>query len=88
MADNGKKKGLTTTVPVDTSPHQRARRRLVVDIGACSRCGACVELAPQIFRLREDTGLIEVIEGAQLDEQAIAEAMKYCPEDCIFWEDE
>ncbi len=65
-----------------------ARRRLVVDVGACSRCSGCVELVPQLFRLREDTGLIEVIDDADLDEEAVAEAMKYCPEQCIYWEDE
>jgi ferredoxin len=64
------------------------RRRLVVDVGACSRCAGCVELVPQLFRLRDDTGLIEVIDTAELDEEAVAEAMKYCPEQCIYWEDE
>jgi ferredoxin len=64
------------------------RHRLVVDVGACSRCGGCVELLPEVFRLRNDTGLIEIIDDAVLDEEAIAEAMKYCPEDCIYWEGE
>jgi len=64
------------------------RRRLVVDIGACSRCGGCVEVVPEVFRLRDDTGLIEIIDDAVLDEGAVAEAMKYCPEDCIYWEEE
>jgi ferredoxin len=66
----------------------RRLRRLLVDVGACSRCCGCVELAPQLFRLRPDTGLIEVIDTATIDEELVAEVMKFCPEDCIHWDDD
>ncbi len=72
---------------VDRSPSTK-KRRLLVDTGACSRCEGCIALAPHLFRLREDTGLIEVIDGAHLDAETVAEVMKYCPEDCIFWDEE
>lgn len=72
----------------DRKGRDGARRRLVVDVGACSRCGGCVDLVPEVFRLRDDTGLIEIIDDGGLDEEAVAEAIKYCPEDCIYWEEE
>jgi ferredoxin len=57
----------------------------VVDIGTCTLCMGCVELCPQIFRLNEITGYIEVLELAAYPQDLVDEAIKYCPQKCIEW---
>jgi len=61
-------------------------KRPVVDIGACSLCMGCVELCPEVFRLNENTGYIEVIDLPAYPQECVDEAIKYCPQDCIAWE--
>ena len=63
-------------------------KRPVVDIGACTVCMGCVELCPEVFRLNEDTGYIEVIDLPEYPQSCVDEAIKYCPQDCIVWEEE
>jgi ferredoxin len=58
----------------------------VVDLSQCTLCGGCIEVCPSVFRLN-DVGYIEIIELNSYPEKAIDEAIKYCPEDCIYWED-
>jgi ferredoxin len=48
----------------------------------------CVELCPDVFRLNEDTGYIEVIDLPEYPRPGVEEAIKYCPQDCIEWEEE
>lgn len=57
----------------------------VVDIGTCTLCMGCVEVCPEVFRLI-DAGYIEVVDMAAYPEAAVNEAIKYCPVDCIGWE--
>jgi ferredoxin len=45
-----------------------------------------VEVCPSVFRLN-DTGYIEVVELSSYPEMEVNEAIKYCPEDCIYWEE-
>ena len=59
----------------------------VVDLSRCSVCGACIEVCPFVFRLN-DVGYIEIIEMTSYPETEVDEAIKYCPEDCICWEEE
>ena len=59
----------------------------VVDIGQCSLCGGCIEVCPTVFRLNE-AGYVEVAELECYPDAGVEEAIKYCPEDCIWWEDE
>ena len=59
----------------------------MVDLGACTKCGGCIEVAPDIFRLNESGGYIEVRDLAEYDEKLVDEAIKLCPEDCIEWEE-
>jgi ferredoxin len=61
-------------------------RQPAVDIGVCILCMGCVELCPEVFR-QNDAGYIEVVEMAVYPEAAVNEAIKYCPVDCIAWED-
>jgi ferredoxin len=62
--------------------------RPVVDIGDCTLCMGCVEVCPQVFGLNEATGFIEVIDLDAYTLDCIEEAIKYCPEDVISWEEE
>jgi ferredoxin len=63
------------------------RRMATIDLGRCSGCLGCVEIAPEVFHFNPDTGLIEVIEGFADAEQLVDEAICFCPEDCICWEE-
>lgn len=60
----------------------------VVDIAACTLCMGCVEVCPDVFRLNEDMGYIEVADLKTYPDDLVAEAIKYCPEDAIEWQDD
>jgi ferredoxin len=60
----------------------------VIDLGLCSDCRGCIEIAPRIFQHNPATGLMEVIECVEYPAALVDEAIKNCPEDCIFWETE
>jgi ferredoxin len=62
-------------------------RRPVVDIGTCTLCMGCVEVAARIFRMNHAAGYIEVIELDYYPPHDVDEAIKYCPEDAIAWEE-
>jgi ferredoxin len=64
------------------------KKRPVVDIGICTLCGGCIEVAPRIFRLNNALGFIEVIEADEYSQEEVDEAIKICPVDCIEWEEE
>jgi ferredoxin len=57
----------------------------VVDIGTCTLCGGCLEVCPEVFSLNE-AGFIQVADLDLYPETEVAEAIMYCPEDCITWE--
>jgi ferredoxin len=59
----------------------------VIDLGRCNRCQGCIEIAPEVFRYNKETGFIEVIDLQKYPEDKINEAIKYCPEDCISWDE-
>ena len=63
------------------------KRILIIDIGRCTECLGCLELAPEAIRYNEDTGCLEVIDLDRYPEEKIREAMKCCPKDCIYWEE-
>ena len=58
-----------------------------IDIGACTFCMACVEVCPEVF-MGNDAGYIEIIDLEEYPEKDVNEAIKYCPEDCITWQEE
>ena len=61
----------------------------IVELSDCIVCGVCVEACPEVFRLN-NAGYIEVID-LDLDEYPKAEvneALKNCPADCIYWQEE
>jgi ferredoxin len=57
-----------------------------VDMAACTLCGGCIEVCPQVFSENE-FGHIEVADLDRYPEDEVNEAIKYCPEDCIIWEE-
>ncbi len=62
------------------------KRRPIIDLGLCSDCRGCIEIAPRVFRYNSATGMMEVVELAEYPVDLVNEAIKNCPEDCIFWE--
>ena len=64
------------------------KRRPVIDLGLCSDCRGCIEIAPGVFRYNTATGLMEVVELSEYPEDLVNEAIKNCPEDCISWEND
>lgn len=68
---------------------EEIRRQVpVIDLIRCSGCEACLDLCPEVFRRNPETGRIEVEELSTYPEEAVQQAMAYCPKDCIDWEDE
>jgi len=57
-----------------------------IDLGRCTECGGCIEIAPTVFFYNHSTGMMEVIELDEYPEESVNEAIKNCPEDCISWE--
>jgi len=64
------------------------KKLLFIDIGLCNTCRGCEEIAPDIFHYNKDLGFMEVADKDEYDEEAVAEAMKNCPANCIKWDDE
>lgn len=54
-----------------------------IDIAACNGCGGCVELGPEIFRVNETFGFVEVVELDYYDPEIVLEAVKNCPKRAI-----
>ena len=61
-------------------------KKPVVDIGQCTLCEGCFEMAPTVFML-SDAGYVEVADLEVYPEDEVNDAIKYCPEDCISWEE-
>jgi ferredoxin len=57
-----------------------------IDLGRCSECEGCIEIAPTVFYYNSSTGMMEVIEQDEYSEDLVNEAIKNCPETCISWE--
>ena len=58
----------------------------IVELSDCISCGVCLEISPDVFRMN-DAGFVEVMELVQYPETDVNDAIKYCPVDCIFWEE-
>ncbi len=61
-------------------------RRPEIDLGACNRCGACIEVCPAVFS-QNDLGYIDVADLESYPEAEVNEAIALCPEDCISWQE-
>ena len=58
-----------------------------IDAACCTGCNTCIELCPEVFRVREETGIIEIMDLSEYPEDIIREAIILCPVDCITWEE-
>lgn len=58
--------------------------RVTVDADRCCGFGACVEMKPELFRLRDRDGLAEAV-SETIDEQdeSVLEVAKACPTEAI-----
>lgn len=65
------------------APEVKKSLKPEIDIAACNGCGGCVELAPEIFRVNETFGFIEVAELDFYDPETVLEAVKNCPKRAI-----
>ncbi len=63
------------------------KRTPVIDLSRCTECQSCVEVAPEVFRYNDGTGMMEVVELPDYPLARVDEAIKNCPEDCISWEE-
>jgi len=59
----------------------------VVELSDCITCSVCVQVCPEVFRLN-GAGYIDIIPLSGYPEPEVNEAIKYCPTDCIYWEEE
>lgn len=62
-------------------------KKPVVELSDCTVCGGCLDACPSVFKLNE-AGYIEVIELDEHPREEVDDAIKYCPEDCIYWEED
>ncbi|MFO8084150.1 MAG: ferredoxin [Desulfobacterales bacterium] len=58
----------------------------VVELGECTKCGVCVEVCPDVFSM-SDAGFIVVADLESYSEKDVDDAIKNCPENCIYWEE-
>lgn len=61
-------------------------KKVYIELSECILCEVCTEVCPSVFKLNE-AGFIEVVEVSEDDETAVEEAIKYCPADCIHWDE-
>ena len=59
----------------------------VVELSECILCGVCEDVAPSVFRI-SDAGFVVVADLPEYPEPEVDEAIKNCPADCIYWEEE
>lgn len=59
----------------------------VVELSECILCEVCTSVAPSVFEMN-DAGFIAVQPLDAYPEDEVEEAIKNCPADCIYWEDD
>ena len=69
---------------IRTRPLKNVVKIPVVELSQCNLCEICVEVCPVVFKLNE-AGYIEVAELSMYPSTEVDEAIKNCPEDCIYW---
>lgn len=62
-------------------------KRPVVELSDCTKCGVCVEVCPEVF-IMSDAGFIAVSDLESYPESQVDEAIKNCPENCIYWQED
>jgi len=64
---------------------ERNSMKVKIDKELCTGCGLCEETCPDIFKLKEDEDIAEVIKNdyEESDEECIEEAVESCPTEAI-----
>jgi ferredoxin len=62
-------------------------KKPIVELSKCIRCEVCEEVCPSVFSSNE-AGFIEVADLLEYPEEDVDDAIKNCPADCIYWEEE
>ncbi len=73
--------GLTMAAAATVAGHPAAGP--VVDSHGCSGCGTCLVLCSEVFCRNPETGVIEAADLSHYPEEAVDEAVAWCPKDCI-----
>ncbi len=63
------------------------KRYPVVELADCIFCGVCVEVCPAVFG-ENTAGYVEVADMDDYPLPCVDEAVKNCPENCIYWEND
>ena len=59
----------------------------IVELSDCILCEVCTEVCPSVFRLNA-ANYIEILPLDSYPEAQVDEAIKNCPADCIFWQEQ
>lgn len=62
-------------------------KHLYIDRKECKACGACEEICPEVFRVDEDLGYVQILDLETYPEDKINEAIIACPGRCISWDE-
>lgn len=65
-----------------TKPNTPDLQEYCVNTTECSGCQACVEMCPELFEW-DDINEQVVVRREKADPEDVAQAMTYCPQDCI-----
>lgn len=58
-----------------------------LDLVACHGCGACAEVAPELFGMDQAVDQ-PFLKAGEAPEELVRQAIVYCPNDCITTDDE
>ena len=59
---------------------------VTVDQQECVGCGACTEMAPDVFRMNDDEKSEVYGKVTDQNKAEVQEAIDVCPASCISWE--
>ena len=59
---------------------------VTVDQTECVGCGACAEIAPEVFRMNDDEKSEVYGKVTDANKDSVQEAIDTCPVSCIAWE--